>query len=118
MAASFSAITRYPDPPFLSQGMKFFTIPWKHTVTRQTWTYVAGTFEHTFEHTMNDLRTEPQDVTLSQGGVGTTNLQIMRRWHPNVTHGYTVRRLFFREHKGRFNLARSMDEVARKTKIR
>ena len=49
-------------------------------MTRQTWTYVAGTFEHTFEHTLNNLRTESQDVTLSQGGVGTTKFQILRRW--------------------------------------
>ena len=61
-------------------GDEIFTIPWKHTVTRQTWTYVVGTFEHTFEHTMNDLRTESKDVTLSQGGVGTTKFQILRRW--------------------------------------
>ena len=77
MAASFSAITQYPDHHFLYE---IFTIPWKHIVTRPTWTNVAGTFEHTFEHTLNDLRTEPQDFTLSQGGVGTTRFQKSRRW--------------------------------------
>ena len=77
MAASFSAITQYPDHHFLCE---IFTTPWKHIVTRPTWTNVAGRFEHTFEHTLNDLRTESQDVTLSQGGVGTTRFQILRRW--------------------------------------
>ena len=80
MAASFSAIMRYPRSSLSVTGDELFTIPGKHIVTRPTWTNVAGTFEHTFEHTLNDLRAEPQDATLSQGGVGTTRFQILRRW--------------------------------------